>query len=138
MCWGSWTERLSFSPMETRQRSRNSGEELQSINGMRHIVFFIFLFCSMGVCGQSSDFFQKLKAAYPDDMGVFLERSKSMTLLVKEDSLYSSATVSETLLFLKDQAHRSADWRVYGSYFDEIEDMEAKTRFLENGHYKEL
>src|SRR5258706_13366546 len=71
-------------------------------------------------------------------MGVFLERSKSMTLLVKEDSLYSSATVSETLLFLKDQAHRSADWRVYGSYFDEIENMEAKTRFLENGHYKEL
>lgn len=116
---------------------RNFGMERPWIKAGRYLLFFILGLNSIDSPGQT-DIFEKSKAAYPDELGVFLDRSKLITLLLKDDSLYCSAAVTETLLFLKDQAHQSSNWRVYGSYFSEVEDLEVKTLILENGRYKEL
>src|SRR5271154_3261008 len=105
---------------------------------MRQLLFLLLSGITSFAWGQTSSLFQKMKATYPDDMSVFVERSKYVTLLVKDDSLHTSASVSETVLFLKDQTNQSTDWRVYGSYFQEVENLQAKALIWENNRYKEL
>lgn len=105
---------------------------------MKRLLLFFLAFAPDISYGQSTELFEKLKAVYPEDNGVYIQRDKSITLSVKDDSLVSSASVYESVLFLKDQATQASGWRVYGSYFQQIENLEAKSLLLENGKYKPL
>ncbi len=53
------------------------------------------------------------------------------------DSLRCEALLNETIVFLKDQP-TPPGWRVYGSYFQEIENLEVKATVTEKGRSKEI
>ncbi len=105
---------------------------------MKHLITIFYSFLSTIALGQASGIFKQMKDKYRDDIGVYTERSKYLTMAVNGDSLVTSATVKETILFLKDQQKYSADWRIYGSYFQEIGGIEAKAILFENGRSKEI
>ena len=87
---------------------------------MKLLFFFVAFSQIIPGHGQMPEVFQKMKAIYPDELGVFLERNKTLTLLVKDDSISATAYVEETILYLKDEANKSAVSHVYGSHFVEI------------------
>ena len=105
---------------------------------MKLLFFFVAFSQIIPGHGQMPEVFQKMKAIYPDELGVFLERNKTVTLLVKDDSISATAYVEETILYLKDEANKSAVSHVYGSHFVEIEGLESKMFVWEKNRYEGL
>lgn len=87
---------------------------------------------------QSGDLWTTLKDKYPDEPIVYIERSETLNLSVKDDSLYAYADVFEDVLHLKEQTTIAGSKRVYGSYFREIKDLKAKTLVWEKNKYKDF
>ena len=99
----------------------------------------ILIVCSSlhGVA-QNSDVYKTLKSKFPDDPAVFVERSELMTILVKDDSLDIFTDISEDMLHLKEQADVFASGRVYGSHFNQVKDIKAKTLVWDKSRFKEM
>ncbi|MBL0742518.1 transglutaminase-like domain-containing protein [Chryseolinea lacunae] len=104
----------------------------------------IFASFTIAVCvvasasAQNSDLYKSLKEKFPDDPAVFVTREETVTLQLKEDSLLVFSDVSEDILHLKEQSEVYSSGRVYGSHFNQVKDIKAKTLVWDRSRYKEM
>ena len=75
---------------------------------------------------------------YPDESGIFLYRDKVITIDAAGDSLLATAEIKESILFLKDRPEGASDMRIFGSSFQEIQDVVARTQVWEKSKYKDI
>jgi hypothetical protein len=101
------------------------------------IIACICLGIAGNVCGQD-DLFNRFKSKFPDEPAVFVERSEVMNIEVVGDSLKIYSDVFEDILHLKEQTETYASKRVYGSHFNQVENIRAKTLLWEKNRYKEM
>jgi len=94
--------------------------------------------CSLHGVAQNSDVYKTLKSKFPDDPAVFVERSELLSIFVKNDSLEIFTDISEDMLHLKEQADVFASGRVYGSHFNQVKDIKAKTLVWDKSRFKEM
>jgi transglutaminase-like putative cysteine protease len=87
---------------------------------------------------QNSDVFKSMKSKFPEDPAVFVERSEVLSILVKNDSLEILTDITEDKLHLKEQADMFASGRVYGSHFNQVKDIKAKTLVWDKSRFKEM
>ncbi|HTE34035.1 MAG TPA: transglutaminase-like domain-containing protein [Chryseolinea sp.] len=87
---------------------------------------------------QHADLYNSLKSKFQDDPAVFIERSEQLSILIQGDSLAVTSDVSEDMLHLKDQADAFATGRVYGSHFNQVKDIKAKTLVWEKSRFREM
>src|SRR5438045_9542426 len=119
--------------MKNRKMVPNASDRLRVTMTPRHggkprafsLYFCLRIFIALSAAGQSTNLLNKLRAEYPEDVAVVLKRDKVIELYVERDSLKAHATVEESVLFLKDQANLSSQWRVHGSYFQQVRDLRA-------------
>ena len=104
---------------------------------MRYVLALVGLLVAGGLFAQHAPLWETMKAAYPDNQGVYLERNKVITLQIQGDSLHVTGDMKESLLYLKDPASAS-EYRVYGSYFVDIRNLEAQTQVWQKNKYKKL
>ena len=107
---------------------------------MNRIFLPVFLIVCSSIYGvaQNSDVYKTLKGKFPDDPAVFVERSELLSILVKDDSLEIFTDISEDMLHLKEQADVFASGRVYGSHFNQVKDIKAKTLVWDKSRFKEM
>jgi transglutaminase-like putative cysteine protease len=106
---------------------------------MRRIGFILVtcLFPFLGF-GQDTQEWQRLKEKYPGEPAVYMERSETLSIAVKGDSLSVYSDIFEDILYLKEQSEVFANRRVHGSHFTEVEDLKAKTLIWDRSRHKEL
>jgi len=90
------------------------------------------------VDAQNSDVFKSMKTKFPEDPAVFVERSEVLSILVKNDSLEILTDIVEDKMHLKEQSELFASGRVYGSHFNQIKDIKAKTLVWDRSRFKEM
>src|SRR6187402_2016412 len=89
-------------------------------------LFVVFNFFQ-SARAQNSDVFKNMKTKFPEDAAVFVERAEVLSILVKNDSLQIFTDITEDKLHLKEQSDIYSSGRVYGSHFNQIKDIKAKT-----------
>jgi transglutaminase-like putative cysteine protease len=89
----------------------------------------------MQVCAQTS--FEEVIARYPNEVAVYLERSETMHIIVAGDSLQVYSDVFEETLSLKED-NPYVSKKIYGSHFDRVENVSAKTLVPEKKRFKEI
>jgi transglutaminase-like putative cysteine protease len=87
---------------------------------------------------QNSDVFKTMKGKFPEDPAVFVERSEVLSILLKNDSLEIFTDITEDKLHLKEQSDAYASGRVYGSHFNQVKDIKAKTLVWDKSRFKEM
>jgi hypothetical protein len=87
---------------------------------------------------QNSDVFKTMKSKFPEDPAVFVERSEVLSILLKNDSLEIFTDITEDKLHLKEQSDVYASGRVYGSHFNQVKDIKAKTLVWDKSRFKEM
>jgi len=90
------------------------------------------------VIAQSSDVYKTMKGKFPEDPAVFVERSEVLSILLKNDSLEIFTDITEDKLHLKEQSDAFASGRVYGSHFNQVKDIKAKTLVWDKSRFKEM
>jgi transglutaminase-like putative cysteine protease len=108
------------------------------MNKFLFAVFVITLYFPECGNAQNSDVYKTLKNRFPDDPAVFVDRSEILSILVKNDSLEIFADVSEDILHLKEQADAFSAGRVYGSHFNQVKDIKAKTLIWDKTRFREM
>ena len=104
----------------------------------KQILTTIICILSVYQCFSQDDLYTKLKSRFPDEPAVFVERSETMNIEVTGDSLRIYSDVFEDMLHLKEQTDSYASKRVYGSHFNQVENLKAKTLLWEKNRYKEM
>jgi transglutaminase-like putative cysteine protease len=104
---------------------------------MTRFLLVVWLLSGSSALAQHSPLWEKMKAVYPENQGVYLERNKVITLRVQNDSLHVSGDMKESILYLKDPASAS-EWRIYGSYFIDVQNLTAQSLVWQKNRYKEL
>jgi transglutaminase-like putative cysteine protease len=79
-----------------------------------------------------------MKTKFPEDPAVFVERSEVLSIVVKNDSLQIFTDIVEDKLHLKEQSDIYSSGRVYGSHFNQIKDIKAKTLIWDKSRFKEM
>ncbi|MBX2970425.1 MAG: transglutaminase domain-containing protein [Cyclobacteriaceae bacterium] len=79
-----------------------------------------------------------MKKVYPDESAIYLNRNKIITLDTEGELVTATATVEEKILFLKDRPDNATDMVVYGSHFQEIENLKAFTSVWDKTKYREI
>lgn len=105
---------------------------------MKVKVVGLLLLISLAGFGQSNDVWTLMNSKFSDEPAVFIDRSEILNLEVVDDSLRAYAEVLEDILYMKDQADMFSSKRVYGSYFNQISNLKAKTLIWNKDKYKEL
>jgi hypothetical protein len=106
-----------------------------------HIILaggFLILSISFIQSFAQSSVWTEMKQRYPDQSAIFLTRNKVITLEVNQDSVTALANIEERILFLKDLPHNASDMRIYGSHFQEIENVQAATSIWDKTKYKDI
>jgi len=85
-----------------------------------------------------TDLWQQNKTKFPDEPAVFVERSEIMTIAIKDDSLDVYTDQKEDILHLKEQTEGFSSRHVYGSHFNQVKDIKAKTLVWDKSRYKEM
>lgn len=85
-----------------------------------------------------SSVWTEMKQRYPDESAIFLTRNKVITLQVRQDSVTAYASMEERILFLKDRPGNATDMRIFGSHFQEIENVQAATSVWDKTKYKDI
>src|SRR5690606_23492918 len=103
-------------------------------------IGFILVFCSVAAAafGQSGDQWQQMQQKYSGEPAVYVERSETLSIVPKGDSLAIYSDVFEDILYLKEQSEMFAGRRVHGSHFNEVQNLKAKTLVWEKSRHKEL
>ncbi|MBA4053963.1 MAG: hypothetical protein C0490_04555 [Marivirga sp.] len=101
-------------------------------------VLIILLYFPHQGNAQSSDVYKTFKNRFPEDPAVFVERSEILSIILKNDSLEIFADVTEDILHLKEQADAFSAGRVYGSHFNQVKDIKAKTLIWDKSRFKEM
>ncbi len=105
----------------------------------KFIFSLIISFSILGtVSAQTSDLVKVYKEKFPDAPAAFVDRSEVLSILVKNDSLEIFADLLEDMLHLKGQTDAYASGRVYGSHFNQVKDIKAKTLIWDKNKYKEM
>ena len=87
---------------------------------------------------QTSELFQTYKNQYPDEPAIYLNRSETLSILLEKDSLKVFTEVNEDLLVLKEQAEMFVNKKVYGSHFNQVKNIAAKTLVWDKNRYKSM
>ncbi len=87
---------------------------------------------------QESDLFKKVKAQYPDVPAIYMERSQVLNFVVAHDSLTSYTDTQESMLLLKENVESFTKHRIYGSDFEKVVNLEARTAVWNGSRYKDL
>ncbi len=96
------------------------------------------LLATLSASAQTTDLWQQNKTKFPDEPAVFIERSELMTIAVKGDSLDVYTDQLEDVLHLKEQTEGFSSRHVYGSHFNQVKDIRAKTLVWDKSRYKEM
>jgi Domain of Unknown Function with PDB structure (DUF3857) len=107
---------------------------------MRHAIVVLVCTICLPLVGSSqvSELYQSLKTLHPDEPAVFISRSETITILLEKDSLRAFSEKSDDLLILKEQAEVFSNRKVFGSSFNEVKNLSAKTLVWNNGKYKTM
>jgi len=107
---------------------------------MKKIILTGILIASCIVAGraQSTDLWQQFKEKFPDEPAVFIERSEVLNITPDGDSLRAFLDVREDVLHLKEQTDMLSGKRVYGSHFNQVANIKAKTLVWDKNRYKEM
>jgi transglutaminase-like putative cysteine protease len=108
------------------------------MNKTHSLALVITLFFFQQGIAQSSDVFKTMKGKFPEDPAVFVERSEVLSILLKNDSLEIFTDITEDKLHLKEQSDVYASGRVYGSHFNQVKDIKAKTLIWDKSRFKEM
>lgn len=109
------------------------------VKTMKTVWLWVWLMCCAGLAqAQTAEVWEKIKARYPDEGAVFLDRSEVLTLYVEGDSLRGYTDVNEELIHLKDQLDSYSSRKVYGSYFHQVANLKAKTLVWDKNRYREV
>jgi hypothetical protein len=103
---------------------------------MRVLFYIFFLIIPIVGFSQKTDLWTELKSKYPDQPAVYIDRSETLTLSVKGDSIEAYADIFEDMLYLKEKSEMFADRRVHGSHFNEVGDIKAKTLVWDKSKHK--
>ncbi|MDV3308308.1 MAG: transglutaminase-like domain-containing protein [Cyclobacteriaceae bacterium] len=87
---------------------------------------------------QDADLWQQINTKYPGEPAVYIERSETLSILPKGDSLVVYSDVFDDILYLKEPTEMMASRRVHGSHFTEVQNLKAKTLVWEKSRHKEL
>ncbi|WP_276373048.1 transglutaminase domain-containing protein [Chryseolinea sp. H1M3-3] len=87
---------------------------------------------------QQSEILKQYSAKFPDAPAAFIERSETIAILVKNDSLEIFGDILEDMIHLKSQTDVYSTGRVFGSHFTEVKDLKAKTLIWEKNKFKEM
>ena len=90
------------------------------------------------VFSQGSDIWKRLHQKFPGEQAVYVERSEVLNLILEGDSIRAWSDLTQDMLHLKDQSGIFADNKIYGSSFNEIADIKAKTLIWDKSRYKEM
>ncbi len=101
------------------------------------VIVFLF-FAALTSHAQNVDLWQQNKTKFPDEPAVFVERSEVMTISIKGDSLDVYTDQKEDILHLKEQTEGFSSRHVYGSHFNQVKDIKAKTLVWDKSRYKEM
>jgi transglutaminase-like putative cysteine protease len=123
----------------TRKKQKNI------LFGMERLIYSrVILFC-VGLCSANfadaqniGEIEQNARKLFPDQSAVFLERSMTLNLVIEGDSLKAYTDVVEDILHLKNQTNDYASKKVYGSQFNEVKNIKAKTLVWDKSRYKEI
>lgn len=105
---------------------------------MRLIHLKIIFLLLPAVAYPQSDQWQTLTEKYPGEPAVFIDRSETVTLMVKGDSLQAYSDTFEDILYLKEQSEVFANRQVHGSHFNEVGEIKAKTLVWDKSKHREL
>ncbi len=99
----------------------------------------VFLLWAIPAIGFSqSELYQRLKTKYPDEPAVYVDRTEVVSIVAEKDSLRAFAEINEEVLMLKDQAEVFSSKKVYGSLFNEVKNLSAKTLVWDKNRYKAI
>ena len=105
---------------------------------MRKLRFSLLLLIFPSLGYSQNDQWQQLKDKYPGEPAVFIDRSETVTLQVKGDSLEAYSDVFEDILYLKEQSEVFANRQVHGSHFSEVGEIKAKTLVWDKSKHREM
>lgn len=105
---------------------------------MKYKMILIFLLINLAGFSQSNDVWTLMNSKFSDEPAVFIDRSETLNLEIVGDSLKAYSDVNEDILYMKDQTEMFSSKRVYGSYFNQISNLKAKTLIWTKDKYKEL
>jgi hypothetical protein len=104
----------------------------------RIVVSLIWISLAGFAHAQESDLLKLYKAKFPDAPAAFVERSEVLSIFIKNDSLEIFGDVTEDILHLKEQTDAYATGKVYGSHFNHVKDLKAKTLIWDKNRFKEM
>src|SRR5688572_2647055 len=104
----------------------------------RIVVSLIWISLASFSHAQESDLLKLYKAKFPDAPAVFVERSELLSIFIKNDSLEIFGEITEDILHLKEQTDAYSTGKVYGSHFNQVKDLKAKTLIWDRNRFKEM
>lgn len=107
------------------------------LNKFKECLVFL-LICQLYPAGAQPSIWKEMKKIYPDESAIYLNRNKIITLDTEGELVTATATVEEKILFLKDRPDNTTDMVVYGSHFQEIENLKAFTSVWDKTKYREI
>jgi len=103
------------------------------------VIGSVFLLFSVHlVFAQKGDIWGSFYEKYKNERVVFVERSETLNISVVGDSLQVFSENVEDILHLKDQSDFYASKRIYGSHFNEVQNIKAKTLVWDKKKYREI
>jgi transglutaminase-like putative cysteine protease len=81
---------------------------------------------------------EQIRSTFPDESALFLERSTTLNLVIEGDSLKGYSDVYEDVIHLRNQTEIYSNRKVYGSHFNRVENIKAKTLVWDKSRYKEI
>ncbi len=102
------------------------------------VLLLVALASYFGSFAQKEDVYTEYKTRYPDELAVYVHRGEILNIVPSGDSLRLFSDVFEEVVHLKEQSEVYASKRVYGSHFNQVENLKAKTLLWERNRYKEL
>ncbi|WP_338769098.1 DUF3857 domain-containing protein [Bernardetia sp. ABR2-2B] len=105
-------------------------------------VSFLFLFFSAFISTAFSQnpeqLYSQYKKQFPDKMAVLLEKNDEVVIDFEDDTVATTHTEYEDLLFLTDRSVGLANQKAYESYFSKIEKIDAITLVPNGRKYKKM
>jgi transglutaminase-like putative cysteine protease len=103
----------------------------------KRVACLVMIFVGSACCVIQAQpaIWQEMKQKYPDENAIFLNRNKTVTISVEGDSVKAVALLDERILFLKDRLANATDMRIFGSHFQEIDNVQASTQVWEKSKY---
>jgi hypothetical protein len=106
---------------------------------MKYVVTVLVVLCMPWVGRtQGTEVWQQYRDKYPEEPAVYLNRSETINILLKGDSLQVIAAQYDEVLHLKDNSDVFVSQRVHGSGFSEVSNLKASTFVWDKGKYKEV